>query len=304
LAMAVMPDRDSVAAVVWDAEHGEFVRVPGTPDGYWRLLALAADGRQLLLHARHGAPPYPNMTWLDGLCLFDLASGGQRWFSAMADGRDRVGALSPDGATIATLSTLPDPAHPGDMDTSLAAVGLTDVATGRRRRVWATPAGWSAESCISWSPDGQMLAVTYTVWVEERQDGYCESAVIDLSGRVRWQQLDAMIPSASNGAWLSDRHLVVLLDGEERRELLVVDVSAGTRRVVCADGISGPVAAFGDRIIRGRSELLDEDGWLMASDFDLSNARPFITVPRPTRPVDVSHYPTGIDLIRPALGDG
>jgi hypothetical protein len=151
-------------------------------------------------------------------------------------------------------------------------------------------------------PDRQLLAVTYLIWHEGRGDDYCESAVVDLVRNLLWRQLDAAIPSASNGAWLGDRHLMVRLEGEERRELLVVDVCDGTHRV-CADCLSGPVAVFGDRIVRGRSELLGEDGWLMTSDLDVTNARPFMTVAQPSYPVDVSPYPIDTDLIGPALRD-
>src|SRR6202008_1050206 len=98
----------------------------------------------------HGTPPWPHMTWLDGLCLHELATGRQQWLSAKADGQGAAAACWPDGRSIATLSTPPDPANRDDEHRCwLAAVGVTDVATGDQRRLWATHGGHSQETPIS-----------------------------------------------------------------------------------------------------------------------------------------------------------
>jgi hypothetical protein len=174
------------------------------------------------------------------------------------------------------LLTPYDPDNPDEEHNSRAAIDLIDVATGRRRRLWSTPGGWSAESAISWAPNGQLIAVTYLIWHEERGDDYCESAVIDPAGEVRWQCLDALIPRLSNGAWLTGHELLAVVEYEF--EPFVVNTSNGGRRNL--GGPRGlPWAAGGGRLIWSSSADQGSAAWLYLTDLDGANARPLITTP-------------------------
>ncbi len=261
--------------VVLDADSGEFVRVPGMPRGDdWSLLALAPDGSQLLLLCQRGP-----RRW-DGLCLHTLATGRQQWFDALADGQDYLAALSPDGHSIATLSTDDDPLHPDDLY-GLAIVSVIDVATGHRRRLWAGPGSWSAESAVSWSPDGQLVAVTYLQPPNEELDREeeCGTVVIDPNGNMIGYYDLADIPSAPNGAWTSDRDLMMYLPDEEGNEmrLQIINVREGTRRDLGSPDIV-PRAIIGNRLIADRSDGPRGYSRLISMDLDGTHRQPFITI--------------------------
>jgi hypothetical protein len=63
---------------------------------------------------------------------------------------DVTAAMSPNGHTIATITTGDDPDHPDAFNSSAVAVDLIDVTTGRRRRLWSAP-GEAGDSAVSWS---------------------------------------------------------------------------------------------------------------------------------------------------------
>jgi hypothetical protein len=272
-----------VAVLVLDADRDEFVAVSGLPATYENQVGLSGDGRQLLLLAPHGKRLHPHLSKPTGLCVHDLASGRQRWYRGDVDGRDVVAAISPDGAQIASLGTPPDPDDDSDFS-GLAAIGLTDVATGRRRRLWATRGGHSAETTIGWSPTGRYIAVTYLVYVAEREDVYCQTSVVDLAGNLLWQRLDAMIPHASNGAWLDDRHLVAGLDemvGDEvQMRLAAVDVTTGQQHLLVEDARNFPWAVVDNRFILRENTGRPDPPWVTAN-LDYSQPEPLLTVGRP-----------------------
>lgn len=265
LAVPWKTDADGAQIVVVDADTEELALVPGLPADQWEQLALAGDGTRLLVR-----------TWQRGLCLYTLATGQQRWYTG-DDGSDFVAALSPDGRTIATLCLPEDPTAPVP-DTSLSALNLVDISTGRRQRLWATRGAWSMESAVSWSPDGQMIALTHTVPVPELGGQHnWNTTVVDLTGAVVWQCLDAAIPPASNGAWVGDRELAFTLDDMDA-VLAVVDVRDGTRRVI-GRAPSIPYAVVGERVLRNvRYDLGQPGDWVVSvTDLDGDDARPFLT---------------------------
>lgn len=285
------------AVLVLDADRDEFVAVAGLPATYENHVALSGDGRQLLLIAPHGTPPRPHLPTPAGLCVHELASGRQRWYPGDVDGRDVVAAISPDGALIASLGTPPDPDDDSDFS-GLAAIGLTDVATGQRRRLWATRGGHSAETTISWSPTGRYIAVTYLVHVAEREDVYCQTSVVDLAGNMLWQRLDAMIPHASNGAWLDDHHLLAGLEemvGDEvQTRLAAVDVTTGQQHLLVEDARNFPWAVLDNRfILQENTDRLDPP-WV-STNLDYSQPEPLLTVGRHITifGLDIAHRTNG-----------
>jgi hypothetical protein len=137
-----------------------------------------------------------------------------------------------------------------------------------------------------------LIAVTYNVWVTERDDDCWETVVVDKAGNELWWCLDATALSASNGAWLDTRQLMVTLENaKDEWSLLVVDVVDGSRRVVGAcHGI--PVAVAGSRIVRYGAESLGEATSLVTSDLDYTNSRAFVAIQNPVTVL-------AVDLMRP-----
>jgi dipeptidyl aminopeptidase/acylaminoacyl peptidase len=268
------------AVLALDADRHEFVHAPGLPAGTANQVVLSDDGRRLLLIAPHGTPPHPILPKPTGLCVHDLASGRQRWYPGDVDGRDVAAALSPDGTLIASLCTPWDPDDDSD-DSGLAAIGLTDTATGQRRRLWATRGGHCGQSTISWSPAGRYIAVTYLVYVADREDVYCQTSVVDLAGNLLWQRLDAVIPRASNGAWLGEHHLVAglddIVDDEMYRRLVAVDVTTGQQRLLVDGARIFPTAVLDSRFIIRENTGRSHSPWV-TTNLDYSQPEPLLIV--------------------------
>jgi hypothetical protein len=270
------------AVLALDAGRHEFVRVPGLPAEIANQVMLSGDGRRLLLIAPHGTPRHPILPKPTGLCVHDLATGRQRWYPGDVDGRDVAAALSPNGALIASLCTPWDPDDDSD-DSGLAAIGLTDTVTGQRRRLWATRGGHSAQSTISWSPTGRYIAVTYLVYVADRDDVYCQTSVVDLAGSVLWQRLDAVIPHASNGAWLDEHRLVAglddIVDDEMHRRLVAVDVTTGQQHLLVDGARVFPEAVLDSRFIIRENTGRSDPPWV-TTNLDYSQPEPLLLVDR------------------------
>jgi hypothetical protein len=262
-------DESGFAPVVLDAASGEFVLVPNRPRGPGTApLALAPDGRTVLLRARREDPGY------SGLCQITLATGQRRWFEADSGAIDRRAAMSPDGRTIATVTTDIDPIHPDDPDAGIATVDLIDVATGQRHRHWSTPGGWSQESNVSWSPNGQLVAASYLT-----MDDQFATIVIDIqTGPLRHYDR-TFILSSSNGVWLNDRELTYINDDFD----LVADHLDNGARILTTKAGARAVAVVNEQIIWLAPLPQDaESADLLTTDLDKANPRTLVTV-RPPR---------------------
>ena len=265
------------AVLALDAEHDEFVRLPLDPSRHGEMLALAHDGRHLLVRG-----PTDDIRTRFVVGIYTLGTGDLRFYDDGPDGADYVASLSPDGRDIATLVCADNEDHVAtwtdDPYSSLAAVSLIDVSTGDRRRIWTGPAGgWGAESTIRWSPDGAHIAVNYLKWIDEIDDSDDATVVIERDGTLVDHIADSMIPQ-SNGAWLDDTELAIIDTHSDTTEnLSVVDVRTGSRRTV--GGVRSLInAVLDDRLIMIDTSVTDR--YRLASyRFDGTDEQPFITVP-------------------------
>jgi WD40 repeat protein len=161
--MVFSPDRSLVAAsdstnlLLLDRATGRLSRLPvATASATHEVssLAFSADGQVLASGAR------------DGTIAFWNAHTGRLMRAAIKAHREGVGALafSRDGKTIASAGV-----SPADFDPN---VRLWDTATGRQ--LLPALGGQGPVSALTWSPDGQTLAVAdldrVALWhVESRQ---------------------------------------------------------------------------------------------------------------------------------------
>jgi hypothetical protein len=264
------------AMLVLDAVRDEIVRLPSDPFDQVDLLSLAHDGRRLLVRGRTDRDG-------NGLRLYPEASGQHQSFDEGPDGPDIVAALSPDGRHIATLCVAADPAASWIDAPGCAVVSLIDTSTGHRRRVWsgAMDGAWSAESTVSWSPDSNLIAVTYLQWMtgrDDRTDDYWwATAVVDPAGTLV-RHVDGAIPP-SNGAWRGDRELLIDDEGSGLPPA-VLDVHTGTRRAVTQpDGI--PFAVIGDYAVVPDQHARGDMTGLMLCELWGNGRQPFMTVRTP-----------------------
>jgi hypothetical protein len=261
LLLALRVGAPDLTVVVRDADTGEFAAVPGLPaDPDMRPLAVAPAGDRVLLLAEHDGNRY------GGLCLHTLASGEQRWLSARAEGQAWLAGISPDGRTLATLTTGHD----------WAAVDVIGIATGRRRRLASVPdAGYSAESCVCWSPDGQLIAVTYLAAETADADEDVATIVVRTDGTVLAHHQFLGVLSGSNGAWATERTLVC--QDPAQGDLSLLDVEGNTTRSL------GPVNPPPLALLDGR--LVQKLPWaqgaptrLVTLALDGGDQQPFLTI--------------------------
>ncbi|MEU4411424.1 hypothetical protein AB0F88_43575 [Streptosporangium sp. NPDC023963] len=213
---ALLIETEDDRFVVLDADRREFARLPESPDGTI-IRSLSHDGTRLLLAAHSG----------NGVGVLALGDGEPRWFYGPDPEyeHDRHATSSPDGTTIAVLGG-DDGDEPGK-----AVVSLLDPVSGARRRLWSAVGAASWECGLCWSPDGRLLAVTYMIWDDERDDDALSTVVLDpATGRVLASYPIATISSATYATWANDHELVYRHEYDEANRRFVADPHAGTAR--------------------------------------------------------------------------
>jgi WD40 repeat protein len=258
------PDDSSIVAL--NAEHEEFVRLPPHPALVPTMLSLSPDGtRMLRLGQRSG-------NTIDGLCLYTLADGHEQWFDAEADGYDRNAVGSPDGRSIATMSVIVPPY--GTEEYATTVVSVIDITSGRRRRLWAGLGGYSLESALSWSPNGELIAATHPA-----EDRNFATVVVNTDGDVIGQYDYTTITPCPNGAWVSNQELLcrhATDPDDDDWYPTIVDVSNGPQQTHQTDVY--PLAYLAGRIVVYGDNTGPEAYRLITTDLDGTDPQPFITV--------------------------
>ncbi|WP_440068101.1 hypothetical protein [Streptosporangium sp. OZ121] len=213
---ALLIETEDERLVALDADRHEFVRLPEPPAGTI-IRSLSHDGAHLLLAKRSGS----------GVGVRVLGGGEPRWFDSPDPDyeHDRHAMSSPDGTTIAVLGD-DDGDEPGN-----AVVSLLDPASGARRRLWSAVGAASWECGLCWSPDGRLLAVTYMIWDDERDDDALSTVVLDpATGQVLASYPITTIASATYATWANDHELLYRHEYGEVNRRLVAGPRAGTVR--------------------------------------------------------------------------
>lgn len=258
---------DEQVVVVLDADREEIVRPESLPPGA-SVQALSADGRHLLLsgHRRPGEK--------GGLFLHTLETGQAHWFGPGSI-PGVAWALSPDGTSIAALSLLHDRARPDDADATLARVSVVDMYTGEYCRLWQTPGGWSNETVLSWSPDGQLLAATYFT-----PDEQIATVVLDTAGTVVGHY-DFELLRSPNNAWIADRDMVGYWHDGSDWTIARLTVPDGTAHAY-APIRSWATGRLGERLVTTAPSRVDDTvSRLITTNLDSTDPQPFITVSPP-----------------------
>ena len=188
-------------------------------------------------------------------------------------GNGHAAALSPAGDAVVTLTTT---------TSGLAAVDLTTLSGPERRRLWSVPGGWTAESTISWAPDGSLIAATYN-----SEDDEWATVILDADGGVVMHLPETITLPGPNGVWLDNRRLLCV---DDALDLFLEDVRGFTRTPMAHRGAVPYALVHGELVTRVETTpdgdtIWSRGGWsthLMLSS-SASAAFPDCA-PRPSRP--------------------
>ncbi|GIJ48825.1 hypothetical protein Val02_57110 [Virgisporangium aliadipatigenens] len=192
-----LPDLSPVP-VVRDRDTGEFVR-PAAAEGL-DAVALTPDGHNLLARK-------DQQTRDPRLVLVRL--GEERGsYRDLCRNHSSTAAMNPDGVTVANFGDHSDP-DIGEHDPNrIVYVDLIDSSSGDSRRLWSTRGDPRSHSACAWSPNGELLAVSFETYdrYETFEDIIC---VVDRTGAElgRWTWLD--LPGAPNATWTNPREFAV-----------------------------------------------------------------------------------------------
>lgn len=187
-------------------------------------------------------------------------------------------AFSPDGRALAVLSAAEVRAPDDEIVADRLIVGVIDLATGDRRRLWSGPGLAPAERTISWSPDGRFLVAAHADLDEQPAVTVLDAA----DGHVVNEFAERDILACPQGAWFSDRELVMFpeyvdYDATPLLPTLVVDVVTGeVRRLDGAGDL--PYGCWG--VADGRMIGSFSPHTVGTAAFDGSYARVLLTFPQ------------------------
>ncbi len=246
--------------------------LPGVPDeAVIDLFALSPDGSRLLF----GDPAVGRYR----LSLHALATGVGVTLPPSPGDDANAAAFAPDGDRIAVLA----------LDDDRATVTVLDVDGGRPRPLWATEGGTSAETVVSWSPDGGFLAVTYI----DPEDAD-HTVVMDDAGTVVADIPQTAIAAGSRLGWTGDHDLLLDYEFWENDDvsppLVLADAATGARREVPQRDYSGVLGALDGRVLR-----FVKGGRVVSTALDGSD-------PQPVFDVGPDYEITFFDAIPGALG--
>jgi hypothetical protein len=242
-----------------DVDRGEMVALPGIPrDGMQRPLALSPEGARLLLWCLEDR----GRTIL--LVALDLRTGERLRLPAPPGGFDHLGAWSPDGRAIATLSDT--------TDDDAVAIDIVDLASRQRRRLW-TGAGGAGDpsSSVAWSPGGRLIAATY--YHDETDESATVIVDVDTATQVAHYEYRMLI-GCPNGTWIDDEH-VTLVDQTSQESpwpRYLTEACRGTGRRLAAS--SRASMAF----VAGRWIARDHEGHVTHSGLDGDDDRPLLVI--------------------------
>jgi dipeptidyl aminopeptidase/acylaminoacyl peptidase len=268
---------------VRDANDGAFVTVPCERAGWLtQPVALSRDGRRVacLLQSFTGPGGY--------LSVYTLADGSEVRFDPGADGEDVYAAFSPDGRAMAVLSAAEVRGSDDEIVADRLIVGVIDLVTGNRRRLWSGPGLAPAERTIGWSPDGRFLVAAHADLDEQPAVTVLDAA----GGHLVNEFTERDVLACPQGAWFSDRELVMFpeyvdYDATPLVPTLVVDVVTGEVRRPAGTG-DLPYGCWG--LADGRMIGSFSPHTIGAAALDGSDARVLLTYPQSTqvRVIDIA----------------
>jgi hypothetical protein len=247
--------------IVLDVEDGGFAALPSPPPPEIVIpLALSPDGRHVLLQSIEDNGRTMSMVW------HTVMTAERGRITAPQGCFDFRAAVSPDGATIATLSQ--DDGDSGFVD-------LIDLATLNRRRLWSCEGGASMhETSIAWSPDGRWLATTYY----DAPTDELATAVIDAAdGTVVAQHQYRVVLGCPNGTWVDNDRLVLIEDRSDEfvPPLHLLDVTSGSSRRFSRP----PQWMHYVALLDGRLLARGYAGEMCLTSLDGDGSEPFLTLP-------------------------
>lgn len=244
-----LPD-DAVDMMLSFGVPGDLTTVVRDVAGGWRRLPLP-DAREVLCLSSAGTAISVLGSLRSRIRVEDLVSPAPA--VEFAVGRDILGcALSPAARHAALLLDAYDRVEIAELD----------LVTGDTRPIFDAPGGSSAETVVSFSPDGNLIAATFLSLGDDGDDDGDEDSrtvVVDRAGDVRADLRRCVLTRSGNGSWLTAGELVI--GDDDSGAFQVHDVGTSARRALPAPA-GVPVAVRGRALVCydvGGRRLLEQD---------------------------------------------